>query len=169
MRRAALLVASAAAAAGAAPSAAAPPLNVVFIVADDLGFNELGYQNGTRGLETPNIDALRSTGVALRNYYTHPLCSPSRGALMTGMYAHRLGLQASVIYWDTPWAPNASIPFLPERLSALGWDTAMFGKWHLVRRKRGPRVRGSPFLFKRALKGPGAPVPARTHALFKPE
>ena len=114
---------------GAHSSVPAP--NVVFIVADDLGWNEMGFQNRTRGLLTPNIDALASAGVILKNYYTNPLCSPSRSALMSGMYNHRIGTQASVINWDTPWAPSPNISFLPQRFKKMGYRTAMFGKWHL--------------------------------------
>ncbi len=64
-----------------------------------MGFNELGYRNTTRGLQTPNIDALAANGVTLSRYYTTPLCSPSRSSLMTGIYNHRIGTQANVIYW----------------------------------------------------------------------
>lgn len=70
---------------------------------DDLGFNELGYQNTTRGLITPNIDALASEAVRLKQYYVQPICSPTRSSLMTGRYTIRLGTQSNVIFWDTPW------------------------------------------------------------------
>lgn len=99
--------------------------NIVFILADDMGFNELGYMNTTRGLVTPNIDALAANAVRLTSYYTNPLCSPSRSALMTGYYNHRIGTQANVIYWDTPWAPSPHYTFLPTRFKHLGYHTAM--------------------------------------------
>lgn len=105
--------------------------NIVYIKADDLGWAELGYQNGTKGLFTPNIDALAAASAVLESYYTYPLCSPTRSALMTGRYTHRTGLSSNVIYWDTPWAPSLAFPFLPQRLKKLGYDTAMYGKWHL--------------------------------------
>ena len=82
---------------------AAPPRATVLILMDDLGYNELGFQNSSRGLITPHLDSLASGGVRLTSYYTHPLCSPTRGALMTGRYSHRLGLQSNVVYWDIPW------------------------------------------------------------------
>lgn len=105
----------------------------MFIVADDLGHAELACQNATKGLQTPNIDALRASGARLTRYYTALLCSPSRRALMTGMYPFRLGLQANVVYWDTPWAPDLALTFLPAALKAsAGYGrTANFGKWHM--------------------------------------
>jgi arylsulfatase A-like enzyme len=91
--------------------------------------------NETRGLRTPNIDALANAGVSFSRYYTNPLCSPSRSALMTGIYNHRIGTQASVIYWDTPWAPAPELEFLPQAFQssrfARPFATAMYGKWHL--------------------------------------
>ena len=86
--------------------------------------------NATRGLLTPNIDALAAGGVRLTSYYTNPLCSPTRSALMTGKYNHRLGTQANVVYWDTPWSVPLEHTFLPQRLKAIpGFGaTAMYGK-----------------------------------------
>ena len=97
------------------------------------GYNEFGYQNASRGLETPHIDALAAGGVRLTSYYTNPLCSPSRSALMTGKLNHRLGTQANVVYWDTPWSVPLAHTFLPQRLKAIpGFGaTSMYGKWHL--------------------------------------
>jgi arylsulfatase A-like enzyme len=101
--------------------------------ADDLGFNEVGFRNGTRGIQTPHLDRLAGEGVILDRYYTAPLCSASRSSLMTGLYPHRIGTQSNVIYWDTPWAPARSLRFLPEVLKReAGYGaTAAFGKWHL--------------------------------------
>lgn len=68
--------------------------DVVFVLADDLGYNELNFMNTTRGISTPHLDALASTGVVLKNYYVAPICSPTRSALMTGRYTTRLGTRA---------------------------------------------------------------------------
>ena len=125
-----LLFASSTAAPGKGAFSGSPP-NVLFILADDLGYNELGYMNSSRGLKTPNIDELAKTGVALKNYYVEPICSPTRSALMTGKYPLRLGTQANVIYWDTPWSIGLEHAFIPEHLKAAGYQTAMHGKWHL--------------------------------------
>ena len=110
--------------------------NVIFIMADDLGFNEMGFMNATRGLQTPNLDALAAESMVLERYYTNPLCSPSRSALMTGIYNHRIGTQANVIYWDTPWSPALKFQFLPQYFKTAGYSTAMFGKWHLGMHKK---------------------------------
>ena len=85
---------------------------------------------------TPHLDALASEGVVLKNYYVQPICSPTRSALMTGRYPLRLGTQANVIYWDTPWGVPLENKFLGEHMIELGFSTAMFGKWHLGMFKR---------------------------------
>eukprot|EP00050_Salpingoeca_kvevrii_P022789 m.132160 g.132160 ORF g.132160 m.132160 type:complete len:571 (-) comp9828_c0_seq1:170-1882(-) len=114
-----------------ASAAVQQPPSVVFILADDLGFNELGYQNTSRGLLTPNIDGLAASAVRLKQYYVQPICSPTRSALMTGRYTIRLGTQSNVIYWDTPWGISLNETFLPQHFQHAGYQTAMFGKWHL--------------------------------------
>jgi arylsulfatase B len=116
-------------------SVASTPPNLLFILADDLGYNELNFMNGTRGIQSPHLDSLAQDGVILKNYYVQPICSPTRSALMTGRYPIKLGTQANVIYWDTPWAPSLENKFMPQFLQnpaqALNYSTAMFGKWHL--------------------------------------
>ena len=66
--------------------------HIVLIVADDLGFNDVSYNGKQHGsaIRTPNIDRLASEGVILDNYYTNPLCTPSRAQLMTGRYVVRM-------------------------------------------------------------------------------
>jgi len=105
--------------------------DIVFILADDLGYNEMGFMNSTRGLITPHLDGLAAGGIVLRNYYVQPICSPTRSALMTGRYTVRLGTQSSVIYWDTPWGIALNETFIPQNLKDAGYITGMFGKWHL--------------------------------------
>ena len=124
---------AAAAAAHAPPPHPRAKRNVLLIVADDLGYNELGFMNTSRGLHTPHLDFLASQGVALRNYYVQPICSPTRSSLMTGRYPLRIGTQANVIYWDTPWSIALNQTFLPQYLQRVESDyaTALFGKWHL--------------------------------------
>ena len=105
--------------------------NVLLIVADDLGFNEHNFMNnGSKALITPNLDHLAAEGVVLKHYYVQPICSPTRSALMTGRYPIRLGTQANVIYWDTPWAISDQETFISENLEETH-DTAIYGKWHL--------------------------------------
>lgn len=118
--------------------------NIIFILADDLGHNEMGFMNATRGIQTPNLDSLANEGVILKNYYVQPICSPTRSALVTGRVPLHLGTQASVIYWNTPWAIDSEEVFLPQNLKDAGYRTALFGKWHLgmFQEKAQPRSRG---------------------------
>ena len=76
------------AACGAAPATPAAKPNIIFILADDLGFAELGC-NGSDRYKTPNIDALAKAGVRFTRFYTVPLCGPSRALILTGRYAFR--------------------------------------------------------------------------------
>jgi arylsulfatase A-like enzyme len=130
----------------AAPAPARTTRHIVHVMADDLGFNEMGFNNATRGLQTPFLDALAAGGVVLDKYYTNPLCSPTRSALMTGRYNHRLGTQANVVYWDVPWALPTNVPWLPAVLKARAnvGATGMFGKSHLgsFRNDSFPSARG---------------------------
>jgi len=103
--------------------------NLVVLLADDLGFGDVGY-HGSR-IATPNIDALAAGGVRLEQFYVQPVCSPTRGALLSGRYPMRLGLQVGVV---RPWAQHG-LPLdertLPQALRETGYATALCGKWHL--------------------------------------
>ena len=84
----------------AALAAMAP--NVVFILVDDVGYNDVGYHNSSRML-TPHIDNLAKAGVRLTNYYVQPICTPTRAALMTGRYPFRYGVTGYTIDTQVPW------------------------------------------------------------------
>lgn len=104
--------------------------NIVFLLADDLGYTDCGFNGGTE-IATPRLDALAASGVVLESFYVQPVCSPTRGALMTGRYPIRLGLQVGVI---RPWA-EYGLPLeertLAEAIRAAGYRTGICGKWHL--------------------------------------
>jgi len=103
--------------------------NIVFILADDLGFKDVGYQGGN--IKTPNIDKLASEGTRLDQFYVQPVCSPTRSSLMTGRYPIRYGLQVGVI---RPWAEHGLAleeRTLAQALKEAGYTTAICGKWHL--------------------------------------
>merc|ERR1712166_46309 len=116
-------------------SAASSP-NIVFILIDDTGFNDIGYHNrstpnGRGRILTPHIDKLADTGVKLSNYYVQPICTPTRAALMTGRYPFRYGVNGYTISADAPWGIPLNETFLPQFLGDKGYHTGMTGKWHL--------------------------------------
>lgn len=108
--------------------------NIIILLADDLGYGDLGVQGG-RDVATPNIDRLAAQGVRFTDYYAnHPVCAPSRAALLTGRYQQRFGFEnnpGAAQRNDTSFGLPKDAPTLPERLKARGYATAMFGKWHL--------------------------------------
>ncbi|XP_067670409.1 arylsulfatase B-like [Haliotis asinina] len=103
--------------------------NIVFIVADDLGWNDLGFRNPD--MITPNIDKLATEGIIFNNAYVQPLCSPSRTALMSGMYPFHAGMQHMALVRDQPVCLPLNYTLLPQELKKLGYATHIIGKWHL--------------------------------------
>ena len=121
---------TAAAASDAAPSAARRP-NILFIMADDLGYADLSCY-GQPDFKTPNIDALASQGMRFTQAYANSaVCSATRTALITGRYQYRLpvGLEEPISGRDIGIPP--SHPTLPSLLRDAGYSTALIGKWHL--------------------------------------
>src|SRR5205823_1892408 len=101
--------------------------NIVVILADDLGYGDVSF-NGRQDYVTPNIDALASNGVWFSNgYVTHPFCSPSRAALLTGRYQQRFGHENQP---DDGGLPLGEL-LLPQILKSAGYFCTAIGKWHL--------------------------------------
>ena len=108
----------------------APRPNILLIVADDLGYADIGAY-GSREIPTPNIDRLAAAGSRFTDaYVSGPYCSPTRAGLMTGRYPQRFGYE-----FNPDGSPDYGLPLtertMAERLRAAGYRTALFGKWHL--------------------------------------
>eukprot|EP00009_Paramoeba_aestuarina_P009008 CAMPEP_0201510730 /NCGR_PEP_ID=MMETSP0161_2-20130828/3299_1 /ASSEMBLY_ACC=CAM_ASM_000251 /TAXON_ID=180227 /ORGANISM="Neoparamoeba aestuarina, Strain SoJaBio B1-5/56/2" /LENGTH=579 /DNA_ID=CAMNT_0047905949 /DNA_START=64 /DNA_END=1806 /DNA_ORIENTATION=+ len=149
------------------PKAGSRP-NIVFIMGDDLGYNDVGFKHfdslwenrgdiadefcelskeevkakleeffssGRKNLkpdiQTPNLDALRASGVHMEQHYGMQLCTPSRAALMTGRYPMRFGMQSFVITPGQKYGLPLKERTLPEAMKEAGYSTKMVGKWHL--------------------------------------
>jgi arylsulfatase A-like enzyme len=134
-----------AAALAAASAAAAPPPNFVLIVADDLGYADVGCM-GASDVRTPRIDALHARGRRLEHYYGQPVCSPSRAALHTGRLPLAYGLQTYVIDpTGVDYGLDLNETTLPQLLrDRAGYATHAVGKYHLgmARWEQTPTFRG---------------------------
>ncbi|MEJ8847645.1 arylsulfatase [Variovorax rhizosphaerae] len=125
-----------------AHAAEASKPNIVYILADDLGWKDVGFHGSD--IRTPNIDKLAQTGARLEQFYAQPMCTPTRAALMTGRYPLRYGLQTAVILSGHKYGLATDEWLLPQALKGAGYQTAIIGKWHLghADRKYWPRQRG---------------------------
>jgi arylsulfatase A-like enzyme len=111
--------------------------NMIVTLIDDMGYSDLGCFGGTLA-PTPNLDRLASEGIRFRSFYVNsPICSPSRTALTTGQYPHRLRItsyldnrkrnkERGVAQWLDPETPT-----IADRLKKVGYTTGHFGKWHM--------------------------------------
>jgi arylsulfatase A-like enzyme len=108
---------------------AAKQPNFIVILADDLGYGDLGCY-GANGAATPNIDRMAEEGTKFTSFYVAPVCSPTRASLMTGCFAQRVGI-GGVLFPRNNHGLNPDERTLPELLKQQGYATAIIGKWHL--------------------------------------
>ena len=122
--------------------------NIVHIVADDLGWKDVGF-NGATDIKTPNIDELATGGAKFEQFYSMNICTPSRACLMTGRYPFRYGLQTIVIPGPASYGLDTSEYLLPQVLKDAGYNTAIIGKWHLghADTKYWPKQRGFDYAY----------------------
>jgi arylsulfatase A-like enzyme len=113
------------AAASGATAKARP--NVILILTDDQGYGDLGC-HGNQIIKTPHLDRLHRESVRFTNFYSSPLCSPTRASLMTGRYSYRTGI---VDTWVGLAQMRPSEVTMAEAFRGAGYRTGLFGKWHL--------------------------------------
>ena len=99
--------------------------NIVYIVADDLGWKDVGFHGSD--IRTPNIDKLAEAGARLEQFYVQPMCTPTRACLMTGRYPLRYGLQTLVIPSGHTYGLPTDEWLLPQALKEAGYKTAIIG------------------------------------------
>jgi len=116
------------------------PPNIIFVLLDDVGFADIGYnrhQPGTAAKPlkefvsmSPHIDSLAAKGVRFTQHYVHPTCTPSRAALMTGHYSSNTGLTIAAMPGSVSGLP-LHLPTTPQLMRQAGYEAHMVGKWHL--------------------------------------
>lgn len=124
-------------------TATSPKPHIVMFVSDDMSWNEVGY-HGSK-IATPHIDGLAKEGVQLDRFYVHPICSPTRTALMTGRSPARFGITGPIGRGVVPLDEH----FLPQTFQKAGYQTFMVGKWHLGERSddHTPNARGFDYFY----------------------
>lgn len=107
-----------------------PKPNIIVILADDLGYADVGYHGSD--IKTPHIDQLAANGVKLESFYVAPMCSPTRAGLLTGRYPIRFGMMRAVLPPYRSYGIDPNEDLLPEMLARAGYKhRGAIGKWHL--------------------------------------
>ena len=123
------------------PEVSANRPNVVLLLVDDLGWNDVSYHGGE--IRTPSIDRLAEEGLRLERFYMMPQCTLSRASLLTGKLPMRLGVMKNLRPADE-WGLPTDERTLADSLRDAGYETALVGKWHLghAQREMRPLARG---------------------------
>ncbi|MBI2273613.1 MAG: arylsulfatase [Bacteroidetes bacterium] len=122
--------------------------NIIYIMADDMGYSDIGCYGGE--VNTPNLDQLAAKGIKLRSFYNNARCCPTRASLLTGRFPHQVGMGLMVTTPPASYEPGNYQGFLDpgyatvaELLKKEGYHTYMSGKWHVGERpEHWPRKRG---------------------------
>ncbi len=134
-------------------AAAEDPPNILLIIADDMGYGDLGCY-GSSQIKTPNLDSLAAGGIRFTDsYVSASVCAPSRAGLLTGRYQERFGFEHNLSTPDHVKPEVIGIPLdetlISDRLKALGYRTGAIGKWHVGQHlpEHHPNARGFDFFF----------------------
>eukprot|EP00116_Pleurobrachia_bachei_P009942 sb/3470204/ len=103
--------------------------NVIFIFADDLGYNDVGFQGSD--ISTPVLDNLAENGVILEQHYGQPMCAPSRASFISGRYPIHTGFHEANIQQGELWGLDTDEYTVGEMFQHYGYSTHAIGKWHL--------------------------------------
>ena len=151
-RRARIVLLMAAAFVSAAAAAAQERPNILFILTDDQGYGDVG-RHGNPILQTPHLDALHDQSVRFTDFCVSSSCSPTRAALMTGMFNPRVGVTHTI---EPRCRLDPRFTILPRHLKLAGYTTAAIGKWHLGTDPAAlPGERGFDYVVARAPREPG--------------
>ena len=133
--------------------------NIVIILADDLGYSDVGAYGGE--IETPNLDRLAENGLRFTQFYNTSRCVPTRASLLTGLYAHQAGLGGMTMDGGQPGYQgrlDEQTVTMAEVLKEAGYQTGMIGKWHVSTTKRRPEEEQLAWLAHQADYGPFSPL-----------
>ncbi|KAH8044287.1 sulfuric ester hydrolase [Aureococcus anophagefferens] len=115
--------------AGAAASGSSMP-HILYVLADDMGYNDIGYQSTDLAFASPTLDSLAARGVKLGSFYAQKSCTPSRTALLSGFYPASTGAYTNGVEATTPWGLPLTFDILPQFLAEAGnYSSHMVGKW----------------------------------------
>jgi arylsulfatase A-like enzyme len=127
MMKQTLLIIAALCCASVALAAGKP--NILFILADDMGYSDMSWQGSP--IQTPNLDKLRAGGMFLERNYVQPQCTPSRVAFLTGNYPYRFGLHEHIVLHTSLNGIPGEVKTIAEKMQEGGYRTSVIGKWHV--------------------------------------